>query len=37
MNMGEVTGYLAYIKTGKQIKNEEVIIEDDNDDSEENQ
>ncbi len=29
MNMGEVTGYLAYIKTGKQIKNEEVIIDED--------
>lgn len=36
MNMGEVTGYLAYIKTGKQIKNEEIIIEDDNENSEEN-
>ncbi|MGB9600588.1 MAG: DUF3108 domain-containing protein, partial [Myxococcota bacterium] len=36
MNMGEVTGYLAYIKSGKQITNEEVIIEDEDDNTEEN-
>ncbi|MCX7957751.1 MAG: DUF3108 domain-containing protein [Deltaproteobacteria bacterium] len=34
MNMGEVTGYLAYIKSGKQIKNEEIIIDDEDDSSE---
>ncbi len=34
MNMGEVTAYLAYIKAGKQIKNEEIIIDDDESDDE---
>ncbi len=34
MNMGEVTGYLAYVKAGKQSKNEEIIIDEDENDSE---
>jgi|GEM_PF-1961418 len=29
MNMGEVTGYLAYIKSGEEIKNEEIQIDED--------
>lgn len=34
MNMGEVTGYLAYVKSGPQIKNEEIIIDDDENNTE---
>ncbi|MCX7943585.1 MAG: DUF3108 domain-containing protein [Deltaproteobacteria bacterium] len=34
MNMGEVTGYLAYMKSGKQVKDEEIIIDEDENEQE---
>lgn len=34
MNMGEVTGYIAYIKQGDPVKNEDLIIDDEIDNEE---
>lgn len=34
MNMGEVTGYIAYIKQGDPVKNEDLIIGDETDNEE---
>jgi len=33
MNMGEVTGYLAYVKSGEQIRDEDIQIDEDEDSS----
>lgn len=37
MNMGEVTGYLAYFKEGQKAKNQEIEIEEENENEESNE